>query len=73
MMHGAQPSALCQLTGMGWGRRWEGASRGRGLTVPLWLILDSHQLMIDSHRYSGIMLIHGRNQHNIIKQLPPIK
>ena len=30
--------ALCQPRGVGWGGRWEGGSKGRGLYVYLWLI-----------------------------------
>ena len=53
MMQGAQPSALWQPRGMGLGRWWEGGSRWKG------------------HMYAcgWFMLIYGRNQHNIIKQL----
>ena len=39
--------------GVGWGRRWEGSSRGRG----------------HSHTYGSAMLMYGRNQHNIGHQL----
>ena len=30
--------ALCQPRGVRWGGRWEGASKGKGLYVYLWLI-----------------------------------
>ena len=37
MMQGAQPGALWQHRGVGWGHRWEGGSRRRTY-VYLWLI-----------------------------------
>ena len=48
-----KPSALWQPRGVGWGGRWEGGSRGR------------------RHMYTcgWFMLMYGRNQHNIVKQL----
>ena len=30
LSQGTQPGALYQPRGVGWGRRWEGGSRGRG-------------------------------------------
>ena len=49
---GAQPSAVCQPRGVGWGGRWEGGSRRRGrMYICGWF-----------------MLIYGRSQHNIVKQ-----
>ena len=38
MSQGTQTGALYQLRGVGWGGRWEGGSRGRGIYVYLWLI-----------------------------------
>ena len=35
---GAQPGALWQPRGVGWGGGWEGDSRGRGYLLYLWLI-----------------------------------
>ena len=43
----------CKSWGVGWCGRWEGGTRGRG-----------HMYI-----YGWLMLIHGRNQHNTIKQL----
>ena len=37
MTQGTHTGALYQPRGVGWGRRWEGGSRGRGY-VYLWLI-----------------------------------
>ena len=47
------PAVKNQPRGVGWGRRWQRGSRGRG------------------HRYicGRFMLMYGRNQHNIVKQL----
>ena len=44
---------LWQPRGVEWGGRWEGASRGR-----------AHMYI-----YSWFLLMYGRNQHNIVKQL----
>ena len=44
---------LCDNLGVGWGGRWEGGSRGRG----------------HMYTYGWSMLLYGRNQHNIVKQL----
>ena len=35
---GAQPGALRQPRGVGWGREWEEGSRGRETCIYLWLI-----------------------------------
>ena len=48
-----KPSALWLTRGVGWDGRWEGGSRGRG-----------HMFV-----YGWFMLMYGRNQHNIVKQL----
>ena len=45
--------ALWQPRGMGWGGRWEGLTRETGYM----------------YTYGWFMLIYGRNQHNIVKQL----
>jgi len=37
----------------GWGGGWEGGSGGRG----------------HMNTYGGFMLLYGKNQHNIVKQL----
>ena len=52
MMQGAQPSALWQPRGEGWGGRWEGPSRRKG----------------NMYTYGWFMLMYGRNQHNIVRQ-----
>ena len=49
--YGAQPSALWQSRGVGWGGRWEGGLMGRG-----------HMCTCD-----WFTVIYGRNQHSIIK------
>ena len=56
-MQGAQAGALWQPRGVRCGEGWEGGSRGRG----------------HMYTYDWFMLMYGRNQHNILKQLPPIK
>ena len=53
MTWGVRPSALWQPRRVGWGGRWEGGSRGRG----------------HMYTYGWFMLMYGRNQHNIVKQL----
>ena len=50
---GAQPSALWQPREVGWGGRWEGGSGGRG----------------QIYTCGWFMLMCGRNQHKIVKQL----
>ena len=50
---GAQPGALGQPRGVGWDGRRQGGSRGR-----------EHMYI-----YGRFMLLYGRNQHNIVKQL----
>ena len=50
---GAQPSALWQPSGMGWGMEWGGSSGGRG----------------HIYTHGWFMLMYGRGQHNIVKQL----
>ena len=50
---GAQPRTLWQSRGMGWGERREGHSGGR-----------AHRCTSDS-----FMLMYGRNQHSMVKQL----
>ena len=47
---------LLEMTLLGWGGRWEGSSRGR-------------QKPTRRHTYGQVMLIYGRNQHNIVEQL----
>ena len=37
MSQETQTVALYPLRGVGWGGRWEGGSKGRGLYVYLWL------------------------------------
>ena len=49
-----KPGALWQPRGVGGGGRWEGGSRGRGHV----------------HTNGWFMLIRGRDQHNIVEQLP---
>jgi len=49
-MQGAQPSALWQPRGVGWGERWEGGSREQG----------------HMYTYGWFMLMYGRNRHNIV-------
>ena len=44
---------VIQPRGVGWGGRWEGGSRGRGRV----------------YTYGRFMLMYGRNQHNVVKQL----
>ena len=46
-------SALWQPWGLGWSGGWEGESRRRG----------------HMHTYGWFMLLYGRNQYNIVKQL----
>ena len=53
IMQGAQPVALWQPRGLGWGGRWEEGLRGRG----------------HMYSYGWFMLMYGRNQHSIVKQL----
>ena len=48
-----RPAALWQPRGVGWAGRWEGDPRGRGHT----------------YTYGWSMLIYGRSQHNIVRQL----
>ena len=48
-----KPSALWQPRGVGWGGRWGGVSRGSG----------------HMYTYGWFMLMYGRNQYNVIKQL----
>ena len=50
---GAQTSVRWLPRGVGWGGRWEGSSRGRGHTCAC----------------GWFMVMYGRNQHHIIKQL----
>ena len=50
---GAQTGALWQPRGVGWGGKWERDSRGR-----------QHM-----YTYDWFMLMHDRNQYNIVKQL----
>ena len=57
MTQGTQTGAQWQSRGVGWGGRWEGGSRGRG----------------HMYTYGWFMLMYGRNQHKIIKQLSSIK
>ena len=38
MAQETQTEALQQPRGVGWGGRWEGVSKGRGIYVYLWLI-----------------------------------
>ena len=47
---------LLEMTLLGWGGRWEESSRGR-------------QKPTHRHTYGQVMLIDGRNQHNIVTQL----
>ena len=54
MTQGTQTGTLPQPRGVGWGRRWEGVSRGRG-----------HMYI-----YGWFMLMFGRNQDNSVKQIP---
>ena len=35
LTQGAQPSAMWLPRGVGWGERWEGGLRGRGLCIPV--------------------------------------
>ena len=51
-MQGVQTGALVQPRGLGWGGRWEGKWRGRDTCIPV----------------ADFLLMHGRNQHNIVKQ-----
>ena len=53
MIQGAQPRTLSQPRWVGWGGRWEGGSRRRG----------------HMYTYDLFMLMYGRNQDNIVKQL----
>ena len=48
-----QTGPLCQSRGMGWGRRWEGGSKGRGYM----------------YIYGLFMLRFDRKQQNSVKQL----
>ena len=48
-----KPGALWQPRGVGWGERWEGGSR-KGRMY---------------YTYGWFVLMYGRNQHNIVKQL----
>ena len=48
-----KPGALWQTKGVGWSGRWEGGLRGSGHV----------------YTYGWFMLMYGRNQHNIVKQL----
>ena len=50
---GTQTRVLEQPKGVGWGGRWERGSRGRG----------------HLYTYGRFMLIYGRNQYSIVKQL----
>ena len=50
---GAQPSALRQPGGVGWGGGWGRDSEGRG----------------HMYTYDRLTLLYGRSQHNIVKQL----
>ena len=50
---GSTPSALWQPRGVGWGGRWEGGARARSYM----------------NTCGWFMLIYGRNQYNIVKQL----
>ena len=50
---GSSNPVLYDNTGGGRGGRWEGGSRGQGRT----------------YTYGWIMLMYGRNQHNIVKQV----
>ena len=54
MAQETQTGALYQSREVGWGRRWEGGSKGRGLYVYLW---------------RGFMLRFDRKQQNSVKQL----
>ena len=51
-----EQEVLLEMTLLGWGERWEESSRGR-------------QKPTYRHTYGQVMLIYGRNQHNIVKQL----
>ena len=53
MAQETQTGALCQSRGMGWGRRWEGGSKGRGYM----------------YIYGLFMLRFDRKQQNSVKQL----
>ena len=50
---GAQAGALWQPRGVGWDQRWGGGPGSRG----------------HMYTYGWFMLMYGRNQHNIVKQL----
>jgi len=54
MAQETQTGALYQSREVGWGRRWEGGLKGRGLYVYLW---------------RGFMLRLDRKQQNSVKQL----
>ena len=53
MTQGTQTSVLWQPRRVGWVKMWEGGSRGRG----------------HMYTFGWFMLMYGRNQHNIVKQL----
>ena len=55
MYDAGNSGALWQPRGVGWGGRWDRSSRGRG----------------HMYAYGWFMLMYGRNQHNIVKQLSP--
>ena len=53
MAQETRTGALYQPRGVGWGKRWEGGSKGRGYT----------------YTYDRFMLWFGRKQQNSVKQL----
>ena len=53
LLAGAAVEMQTQRTGVGWGRTWQGVSRGRG----------------HMYTYGRFLWIYDRNQYDIVKQL----
>ena len=58
-MQGAQPSALWQPRGVGWGGRWERGSRGQGMCI---LVVGSWWCMAETSQYCKAIILQKKKK-----------